>query len=152
MNLRPELAVLADQIREIQIDTGPTAIRSARARDMVAAAISMLDIDPGPSAMPQPPGQATGPLVNITLESQTQSQTRAILQPLSADWGEGEREIDADENIAPENKEQAKSLLRKIREGVRDTATIIGIATGLAKLGMNPERAESLIGALVKTV
>lgn len=89
--------------------------------------------------------------VNVWSGSVSQSQTQGITQSIYPRWTEIEAEIDSDESLSPDEKNEAKGYAQTILEGVVTGATsggaVVAAVQALIVLTDNAPNILKLIGA-----
>lgn len=146
--LRPLTKRLQDLIRS----PGNVSIRVEQVHEVLDSAIEILEAN----LFTMNEGEVTDTAglpynINITIpQIISQIQEQKIVQKLHMDWPLIESEIDEDEGIPQEKKEEAKGHARVIWEGLvnksKDAATILGAVYMLSQLGMAMEKISTLFG------
>ena len=150
LEYNPRLRALADIIRglldhqmadEERLRQGREAIRAARSVVRLEESLEVAHSDIPAGVVIQ----------NIMSAPHVLSQTQEtkVLQHVSPSWNDVEREIDADEGIAAERKAEAKSIAKRVWEGVvnksMNVVQVMAAMRALEQLGMRVEKLASLL-------
>ena len=146
------LGPLAKRFDAIMAGSGSVSSKAQTAREILNSVIEVLDTPvmiAGEGGVS--PAAGSGTHIHVTIpQTINQMQEQKIIQKIQPDWSAIASQIDGDDAIPKERKEEAKGHAQTIWDGIvnksRDTATILGAVHMLAQLGMAMPKIASMFG------
>jgi hypothetical protein len=132
--------------------SGSVSSKAQTVREILDSVIEVLDMPVmigGEGGISPTTGSETH--IHVTIpQTINQMQEQKIIQKIQPDWSSIASQIDGDNAIPNEKKQEAKEHARTIWDGIvnksRDTATILGAVHMLAQLGMAMPKIASIFG------
>lgn len=146
------LSPLAKRLDAIMAGSGSVSSKAQTAREILDSVIEVLDIQvmiAGEGELS--PTTGSGTHIHVTIpQTINQMQEQKIIQKIQLDWSSIESQIDGDNAIPDEKKQEAKEHARTIWDGIvnksRDIAAILGATHMLVQLGMAMPKIASMFG------
>lgn len=143
---------LAKHFDAVMKGPGSVSSKTQVAREILNSVIEVLDMPlmiTGEGGVSSSAGSGTH--IHVTIpQTINQIQEQKVIQKIQPDWSSIASQIDGDNAIPNEKKQEAKEQARTIWDGIvnksRDTATILGAVHMLAQLGMAMPKIASMFG------
>jgi hypothetical protein len=146
------LSPLTKRFEDIMAGSGSVSSKAQAAREILNSVVEVLDMPvmvAGKGGISPTTGSETH--IHVTIpQTINQMQEQKIIQKIQPDWSSIASQIDGDDAIPAEKKQEAKEHARTIWDGIvnksKDIATILGAVHMLVQLGMAMPKIASMFG------